>query len=86
MSKNEIGVTMESQSSSAHNFPIVGIGASAGGRNAFKEMLEAIPVDSNMAYVVVQHLNPEQESNLTEILTLLTPGIAIQKKEKLSEY
>ena len=49
-------------SSHAHNFPIVGIGASAGGRNAFKEMLEAIPVDSNMAYVVVQHLNPDKST------------------------
>ncbi len=59
-------------SSSAHNFPIVGIGASAGGLDAFKQMLEAIPVDSAMAYVVVQHLNPAHHSNLTEILSRVT--------------
>jgi len=59
-------------SSSAHNFPIVGIGASAGGLDAYKKLLEAIPVDSGMAYVVVQHLNPAHESNLTEILSRIT--------------
>lgn len=59
-------------SSSAHNFPIVGIGASAGGLDAFKQMLEAIPVHSEMAYVVVQHLDPTHESNLTEILSRST--------------
>lgn len=58
-------------SSSAHNFPIVGIGAPAGGLDAYKQLLKAIPVDSEMAYVVVQHLNPEHESNLTEILHAL---------------
>jgi hypothetical protein len=34
-------------------------------------MLEAIPVDSNMAYVVVQLLNPEHQSNLIEIVQAL---------------
>jgi two-component system CheB/CheR fusion protein len=56
-------------SSAIHNFPIVGIGASAGGLDAFKQMIEAIPANSEMAYVVVQHLNPEYDSNLTEILS-----------------
>ncbi|MBA3987263.1 MAG: histidine kinase, partial [Flavobacteriales bacterium] len=59
-------------SSSAHNFPIVGIGASAGGLDAFKQLLEAIPADSGMAYVLVQHLNPAHESMLTEILARVT--------------
>ncbi|NDP22644.1 MAG: PAS domain S-box protein [Paludibacter sp.] len=59
-------------SSTVHNFPIVGIGASAGGLGAFKQLLKAIPADSGMAYVVVQHLNPANESNLTEILARVT--------------
>jgi len=59
-------------SSTAHNFPIVGIGASAGGLDAFRQLLEAIPLDSEMAYVVVQHLNPAHQSNLTEILSRVT--------------
>jgi two-component system CheB/CheR fusion protein len=49
-------------------FPIVGIGASAGGLDAFKKLISAIPTDSGMAYVIVQHLSPDYDSNLTEIL------------------
>jgi len=52
------------------NFPVVGIGASAGGLDAFKKILSAIPVDSGMAYVIVQHLSPDHPSSLTEILSL----------------
>lgn len=50
------------------NFPIVGMGASAGGLDAFKKLLEAIPEDSGMAYVIVQHLSADFPSNLPEIL------------------
>lgn len=49
-------------------FPVVGIGASAGGLEAFKELLPAIPKDSGMAYILIQHLAPHHESILTEIL------------------
>ncbi|MDZ7755811.1 CheR family methyltransferase [Rhodohalobacter sp.] len=49
-------------------FPVVGIGASAGGLTAFKELIKAIPKDSGMAYVFVQHLDPDHESLLPEIL------------------
>lgn len=68
-------------SSSAHNFRIVGIGASDGGPDAFKQLLKAIAVDSEIAYVIVQHLNQEHESNRIEIPARLTKRIAIQKKE-----
>jgi len=46
----------------------VGIGASAGGLDAFKRFLRAIPNELGMAYVLVQHLNPTHESLLPEIL------------------
>ncbi len=49
-------------------FPVVGVGASAGGLDAFAQLLAAIPEDSGMAFVLVQHLNPQHESQLTEIL------------------
>jgi len=51
------------------NFPIVGIGASAGGLDAFKKIISAIAPDSGMAYVIVQHLSPDHPSSLTEILS-----------------
>ncbi|MBC7868391.1 MAG: chemotaxis protein CheB, partial [Gloeobacteraceae cyanobacterium ES-bin-316] len=57
---------------SSNLFPVVGIGASAGGLNAFKELLKAIPEDSGMAYVLVQHLDPSHESLLPEILQKVT--------------
>ncbi len=53
-------------------FPIVGIGASAGGLDAFKRLLKVIPEDSGMAYVLVQHLDPSHESILPELLSRTT--------------
>lgn len=50
-------------------FPIVGIGASAGGLEAFTKLLHALPVDLGMAYVFVQHLHPQHESALTSLLS-----------------
>jgi two-component system CheB/CheR fusion protein len=49
-------------------FPIAGIGASAGGLAALKELLEALPADPGLAIVVIQHLDPSHESMLSEIL------------------
>ncbi len=49
---------------SSNSFPVVGIGASAGGLDAFKKLLKAIPENSGMAFVLVQHLDPNHESML----------------------
>jgi two-component system CheB/CheR fusion protein len=49
-------------------FPIVGIGASAGGVEAFKEFFSALPSDTGMAFVVIPHLMPTHQSMLAEIL------------------
>lgn len=49
-------------------FPIVGIGASAGGLEAFTELLDALPPDTGMGFVFVQHLDPKHVSILTELL------------------
>lgn len=49
-------------------FPVVGIGASAGGLEAFKKLLKAIPEKSGMAYIIVQHLHPDHNSALPQIL------------------
>ena len=57
---------------SSNLFPVVGIGASAGGLDAFKKLLKAIPEDSGMAYVLVQHLDPTHESMLPELLQKVT--------------
>jgi two-component system CheB/CheR fusion protein len=57
-----------SESSGSLDFPVVGVGASAGGLDAFKKFLQHVPVNSGMAYVLVQHLAPAHESLLPEIL------------------
>ncbi|HET6574058.1 MAG TPA: chemotaxis protein CheB [Fimbriiglobus sp.] len=49
-------------------FPIVGVGASAGGLEAYQHLLRALPADTGMAFVLVQHLAPEHQSMLAEIL------------------
>jgi two-component system CheB/CheR fusion protein len=48
---------------------VVGIGASAGGLEALTELLQALPADSGMAFVIVPHLDPEHKSALGEILS-----------------
>jgi len=49
-------------------FPIVGIGASAGGLAAFEAFFSAMPSGSGMAFVIVQHLAPDHKSILTELI------------------
>jgi two-component system CheB/CheR fusion protein len=48
--------------------PIVGVGASAGGLEAFSGLLRDLPLDTGMAFVLVQHLDPQHESALTQLL------------------
>ncbi|MDF1586199.1 chemotaxis protein CheB [Marinimicrococcus flavescens] len=52
--------------------PVVGIGASAGGFEAFREFLSAVPADCGLAFVLVQHLDPNHESMLAQLLTKAT--------------
>ena len=52
---------------------IVGIGASAGGLAAFKSFLANLPVDTGMAFVLVQHLAPDHKSLLVELLAAKSP-------------
>ena len=51
---------------------IVGIGASAGGLEAFTQLLTHLPLDTGMVFVLVQHLDPDHESALTHILSRAT--------------
>ncbi|MEO6995927.1 MAG: chemotaxis protein CheB, partial [Lacunisphaera sp.] len=52
--------------------PIVGIGASAGGLEAFTRLLKCLPADTGLGIVLVQHLDPEHDSALTQILARAT--------------
>src|SRR5271165_4267369 len=54
------------------SFPVVAIGASAGGLAAFTALLKALPAKSEMAFVLIQHLEPKHASALTTLLSKAT--------------
>lgn len=64
-------------------FPIVGIGASAGGLNAFTQLLEALPMDTGMAFVLVQHLDPKHVSLLPDLIKRTTAMAVIEISDNL---
>jgi hypothetical protein len=64
--------------------PIVALGASAGGLEAICELLAALPPESSLAYVLVQHLDPAHESLLPEILATKTAMAVRQIRDGMS--
>ncbi len=54
------------------NPPVVGIGASAGGLEAFTQLVKALPADTGLAFVLVQHLEPTHKSSLTPLIARAT--------------
>jgi two-component system CheB/CheR fusion protein len=50
----------------------VGVGASAGGLEAFTELLKHLPADTGLGFVLVQHLDPQKESWLAHLLSRAT--------------
>jgi chemotaxis methyl-accepting protein methylase len=63
------------------SFPMVGIGASAGGLEALEQLLGQVPVGSGMAFVVVQHLDPTHEGIMAELLQRVTGMKVTQVKD-----
>jgi len=64
-------------------FPIVGIGASAGGLEALELFLKNVPENSGMAYVVIQHLDPTQKGMLPELLQRICKMTVFQVKDRM---
>jgi chemotaxis methyl-accepting protein methylase/signal transduction histidine kinase len=62
-------------------FPVVGIGASAGGLDAFKKFFSAMPAAPDMAFVLIQHLDPTRESLTASLLDANTPMRVEQVQE-----
>ncbi len=60
--------SIESEQNQQEYFPIVGIGASAGGLEAFTQILQNLPSDTGIGFVLIQHLAPLHISQLSEIL------------------
>jgi two-component system CheB/CheR fusion protein len=72
-----------SKSEGISKIPVVGIGASAGGLSAFKSFFEAIPSDTGMAFVLIQHLDPTHESLMVDLLSKHTKMTVVQVEDKM---
>ena len=62
-------------------FPIIGIGASAGGLEALEIFLKNVPQGSGMAFIIVQHLDPTHKGIMVELLQRATPMKVIQVQD-----
>jgi two-component system CheB/CheR fusion protein len=64
------------------SFPIVGIGASAGGLEALVQFFEHVPAGTGIAYVIIQHLDPTQKGMMPELLQRATTMMVVQVKDR----
>jgi two-component system CheB/CheR fusion protein len=72
----------DAPSAGRSTFPIVGIGASAGGLEALELFLQNVPAESGMAFVIVQHLDPTRAGIMPELLQRVTAMKVIQVKDR----
>ena len=80
---NSLAAGIPSAPAPAATFPIVGMGASAGGLEAFEQFFRAMPADSGMAFVLVQHLDPSHASMLGEILQRSTGMPVVEAQDEM---
>ena len=69
--------------SAASAFPVVGIGASAGGLEAFRRLLEGLPADTGIAFVLIPHLDPSHASMMAELLGPHTAMPVVQAADRM---
>ena len=60
------------------DFPVVALGASAGGLDAFRKFFDALPASTGMAFVLIQHLDPKHESLMADLLASHTTMKVLQ--------
>ncbi|MBF0355273.1 MAG: response regulator [Alphaproteobacteria bacterium] len=65
------------------SFPVVGIGASAGGLEACNKLVASLPANSGMAFILVQHLDPTHESMMVDLLSGHTSMPVLQASDGL---
>jgi two-component system CheB/CheR fusion protein len=68
----------EGVSKPRNHFPVVGIGSSAGGLEALELFFSNLPSDTNMAFVIIQHLSPKHKSIMVDILMKYTQMKVLQ--------
>lgn len=67
----------------ADSFPIIGIGASAGGFEALEQFIANVPENCGMGFVIVQHLDPTRKGLMPELLQRSTPMKVVQVKDRM---
>jgi two-component system CheB/CheR fusion protein len=67
----------------AASFPVVALGASAGGLEALEQFLAHVPAGSGMAFVIIQHLDPTQKGMMPELLQRATVMPVMQAKNRM---
>ena len=67
-------------------FPIVVIGASAGGRPALERFLSALPAKFGFALIFMQHLSPKHKNLLPDLLRSRIPGLRSRRHRRVSPY
>ena len=65
------------------SFPIVGIGASAGGLEALEQFLSHVPAQSNIAFVIIQHLDPTHKGIMAELLQRTTAVKVLEARDRM---
>ena len=81
---NSVKPAASAESVADTRFPIVGMGASAGGLEAFEQFFRSVPPDSGMAFVLVSHLDPSHASILTEILQRTTAMPVVEAQDQMA--
>ncbi len=81
--KSVLSSTKAVPKSETELFPIVGIGASAGGLEALEQFFGSVPENTGMAYVVVQHLDPTHKGMLPELLQRVSKMTVCQVKDRM---
>jgi len=82
--KSKVSSKEKTSDLDTRHFPIVGIGASAGGLEALEQFLGNVPENSGMAYVVIQHLDPTQKGLLPELLQRISKMKVFQVKDRMA--
>src|SRR5580692_3420138 len=67
----------------SRSFPIVGLGASAGGLEALEQFLGHVPKESGLGFVVVQHLDPTHKGIMVELLQRSTTMPVLQIRDRM---
>ncbi|WP_320039860.1 chemotaxis protein CheB [uncultured Desulfobacter sp.] len=81
--KKSSGATSANQEKQSQKIPVVGIGASAGGLEAFKAFFGKMPADTGLAFVLVPHLDPGHKSLMVEIIARHTDMPVVQVQDRM---